>query len=94
LAKLQTLPLEEKNLKILMANQFLHYALKQIRKHNVQYARTRWLVHAYFAKPSSSKYIACHVLGHMMHNNQSAISENTLQPFFQNFIKELLIQAC
>jgi len=32
--KLQTLPFKEKTLKMLMANQFLHCALKQIRKHN------------------------------------------------------------
>jgi len=80
--KLQTLSLEDKNLKILMANQCLHCALKQVRKHNVRYARTRQLVHACFAEPSSSKYIACHILGHMIHYNQSAIREDTLQSFF------------
>jgi len=92
--KLQTLTLEGKNLKTQMANQFLCIASRQTRKHNGRYATTRRLVHACLAESSSSQVIACHILGQMMYNDQSAITENALQPFFSKIHKKILIQGC
>jgi len=93
--KLQTLSLDEKNLKFLMANQFLHCAAKQTKKHNEWYAKTRSLLHACFAEHSSSKFVAHHILRHATQHSQGA-TENILQPFFskihqKNIDPELLI---